>query len=71
MFKLLGSAGLMIVASLVCKIAFILALIATALSWLDVAKATALVAPLWWTCLGSFVVAILSLGATAYFSEKS
>ncbi len=71
MFKLLGSVGLLVAASLVCKITFILALIATALSWLDVAKATALVAPLWWTCLGSFVVAIISAVAAAYFVEAS
>lgn len=71
MFKLLGSATIAVVAGIVCKITFILALIATALSWLDVAKATALVAPLWWTCLGSFVVAILSAVAAAYFVEAS
>jgi hypothetical protein len=69
MGKLFGSAVLLVAASILCKITFILALIATALSWLDVAKASALVAPLWWTCAGSFVVAIVSAIAAAYFTE--
>lgn len=69
MFKLVSSAIIGAVAAIVCKVTFVLALIATGLSWLDIPKAQAVMAPLWWTCLGSFVVCVVFLLFAAYFSE--